>query len=182
MKPGTLTIARKPLDAQDVSVDAIPDQTYAGAAIEPALSVRHGAMTLVAGRDYTASYADNVNAGAAKVIVAGMGNYAGERTVDFTIVPQNAALEVKENRRTWSEDMSLDEAAIRARFEVNDANGRPLDGNLYTVRVMQNGADAKLPIVNAGNYTVEVALNTRITRSPSRALAIPSSRFPSAGA
>lgn len=59
--------------------------TYDGKAKTPEVMVRDGANVLMPGTDYTASYSNNTNAGAASVTVSGAGDYTGEQTVRFTI-------------------------------------------------------------------------------------------------
>lgn len=51
----------------------------------PEYTVKYGRRTLKKGTDYTAAYADNVNAGPASVTFTGMGNYTGTKTESFTI-------------------------------------------------------------------------------------------------
>lgn len=147
-----------------LEVSAIPDQTYTGAPIEPALTMRHSGMTLVKDVDYSPSYSDNINVGMGAVSVNGMGNYVpegGNIRLDFKIVPQAAALNVRQSGRVWSEGMSIDEAAIRALFDVNDASGTPLDGNLYTVRVTDEAErPVNLPITQPGVYAITATLTT----------------------
>ena len=56
-----------------------------GAAIEPAVTVSDGNVTLVAGVDYEVVYADNVNVGVATANVLGKGDYSGLLSVQFEI-------------------------------------------------------------------------------------------------
>lgn len=66
----------------------VPDGLiHTGSAVEPDVLVELGGMTLVAGRDYTLSYADNYDAGTASVTVTAVedGNFEGSRTVGFDI-------------------------------------------------------------------------------------------------
>ena len=71
----TVSIRPKTLGADAVA--DIPDQTHTGSAITPALTVTDGDTVLTEGVDYTAAYADNVNAGTAQVTVTFRGNYSG---------------------------------------------------------------------------------------------------------
>ena len=80
------TITKKPINASDVTVQAIDNQAYTGAAVKPESVLRYGARTLAEGTDYTVAYSNNVEAGAAKVKITGKGNYSGSRTVGFNIV------------------------------------------------------------------------------------------------
>ena len=87
----TLTVTPAPLTADMVT---LPEEkiVYSGAAQEPAVTVRQGEKTLVAGTDYEVSYANNVDAGTATVTVTGKGNYQG--TVEKTFTIEKAALTV----------------------------------------------------------------------------------------
>ena len=66
-------------------MDAIPAQTATGSALTPAVTVRHGDTVLVAGTDYTITYANNTAVGTATVTITGMGNYTGTLTATFAI-------------------------------------------------------------------------------------------------
>lgn len=62
---------------------------FNGKAQKPKLSVRDQNGSEVAKSKYTVSYADNINAGTAKAIVTGKGEYAGTKTIEFTIQKQS---------------------------------------------------------------------------------------------
>lgn len=61
--------------------------TYDGTEKKPEVTVSVGGSNLLAGKDYTVSYKDNVNAGTdtASVVVTGTGNYKGEKEEKFSI-------------------------------------------------------------------------------------------------
>ena len=62
---------------------------YTGSEIEPGvMSVQLKGVTLSAGKDYEVSYSDNVNAGTAHCIIAGIGEYSGSASKSFTIAPR----------------------------------------------------------------------------------------------
>ena len=78
-----------PVSKQNIAnatVSSIPAQTYTGRAITPQPVVTLGTKKLVAGTDYTITYANNVNVGTATITIKGMGNYTGTKTARFTIV------------------------------------------------------------------------------------------------
>ncbi len=80
---GTLTVSPKALPADAIAtIDAV---TYNGKAQAPALNVVDGTKALTAGTDYTAVYSNNTNAGTAKVVITGTGNYSGTAEQTFTI-------------------------------------------------------------------------------------------------
>jgi len=67
-------------------VDPIPVQIYSGNEIRPAVMVRDGTTALTTA-DYTAAYANNIDAGTADVTITGEGNYAGSSgSATFTIL------------------------------------------------------------------------------------------------
>ena len=76
----------------------IPDQVYTGTAIKPEIEVYNNGIKLVAGKDYTISYKNNIKVAAKdavntkkvsiapSVTITGKGNYADKKTVNFAIV------------------------------------------------------------------------------------------------
>lgn len=58
---------------------------YSGEAFKPGVTVQYAGKTLTQNQDYTVSYADNVNAGTAKVVVDGKNSYKGSQVKEFTI-------------------------------------------------------------------------------------------------
>lgn len=67
-------------------IEPIEDLTFTGKAIEPELFITDGDKILVAGTDYTVTYADNLNVGEATVTVTGIDYYTGEVVLHFNIV------------------------------------------------------------------------------------------------
>lgn len=61
-------------------------QTYSGKELTPEITLRNGQVPMVPGTDFIAEYSDNINVGTAKIKLTGIGNYTGERTVNFRIV------------------------------------------------------------------------------------------------
>ena len=76
-------IAQADLSGGSVALSG-QDPVYTGAAQEPELVVTLNGVALAA-EDYTAAYADNVNAGTATVTVTGVGDYTGVVEGSFTI-------------------------------------------------------------------------------------------------
>ena len=74
------------------TVESIGDQTYSGAALTPAVTVRDGSTTLLSGRDYSVSYSGNKNVGTATATITGQNNYSGTLTQTFEIKPKEIAL------------------------------------------------------------------------------------------
>ena len=73
-------------DLSNLTVDPIPAQKYAeGEPVCPEITIRNGEYTLVKGEDFEVTYDQNSEIGTAQVKVNGIGDYAGEITLEFTI-------------------------------------------------------------------------------------------------
>ena len=80
-------------DISSAQIQAIGSQSYTGKAVTPQPKVTWQGVTLAAGTDYAVSYANNVNAGTAKMTISGKGNFTGTKSVNFSIV--------KADRNVW---------------------------------------------------------------------------------
>lgn len=77
-------------DAAFYLTDLNRTYTYDGTAKEPGVRLVMDGRTLVKDTDYTVKYEDNINAGtAAKIVITGIGDYAGELTETFAIAKAN---------------------------------------------------------------------------------------------
>ena len=83
-KNATFKIVAKSISG--ATVDAISSQSYTGAAISPAVTVKDGSKTLKQGTDYTVAYSGNTNVGTATVTITGKGNYDKTKTASFKII------------------------------------------------------------------------------------------------
>ena len=72
----------------------IADVTYNTKAHTPEVTVAISGRTLEADKDYTVSYASNVNAGTVPVTVTGKGNFTGSANTTFTIAKADLNLSV----------------------------------------------------------------------------------------
>ena len=72
----------------------IADVTYNTKVHTPEVTVAISGRTLEADKDYTVSYASNVNAGTATVTVTGKGNFTGSANTTFTIAKADLNLSV----------------------------------------------------------------------------------------
>ena len=85
-----------------LTIADIPQQSYTGDSIKPALTIMDGSTKLVENKNYKLRYMDNVNSGTATVAIIGMGNYLGDTTLTFTIGPKvtkYAAIKILEDQR-----------------------------------------------------------------------------------
>ena len=84
----------------------IPDKTYTGKAIKPALSVTYNGTKLKEGTDYKVTYKNNTKVGKATVTVTGIGDYIGTISKTFKIIPKSTTLSTlkpgsKQITATW---------------------------------------------------------------------------------
>ena len=58
---------------------------YTGKQNVPSVVVKDGGYTLQKGKDYTVTCSNNINAGTAKIVIQGIGNYGGRYKTEYTI-------------------------------------------------------------------------------------------------
>lgn len=66
---------------------AVTQYVYDGTAKTPEVMLSNAGNALVAGKDFTVTYRNNTNPGQATVVINGIGNYQGSKTLNFMIVP-----------------------------------------------------------------------------------------------
>ena len=72
--------------ASKITVSGIVTKTYTSKALtQTNMVIKAGTTTLVYGKDYTVSYANNVNAGKATITITGINTYTGSISKTFTI-------------------------------------------------------------------------------------------------
>ena len=141
-------------------VHDIAAQTYTGSPIVPKLTVKDGETALSKDTDYTVKYKNNLNAGTAKVIVTGKGNYSDSVSKTFTIEPKSITPVV-----TVSGDYTYTGSAITPAYTVEiTKGGLKLGDDQYTVEFSDNtNAGTGKIIVKAkdgGNYSFDAVNQT----------------------
>ena len=119
--------------------------TYNGSEIKPTVIVTIGGKTLTEGKDYTLTFANNVNAGTATVTVKGTGDYTGEATKAFTIAKADSAITAAPtpNTLTYKGEAHNLISAGKAMYGTMVYS---LDGAEYSETIPQG--------IDAGDYTV----------------------------
>lgn len=138
--------------------------TYTGSPCTPEVTVADGTKKLVAAKDYTVRYTNNVNAGTATVTVTGIGNYNGTATAKFTIAASdNTSTETKTTEDKTTENTtaapSTTEEAVDPKPLKIDISGFAYDktSTLYTVDEVVNTLNGTLSDkVTAEEITIEV--------------------------
>lgn len=100
-KKVNFNIVPKKLDISSATVNSIGSKTYTGASIKPSVTVTFNNKTLKLNEDYTVSYSNNKNIGTAKVLIKGIGEYEGEKTVTFNIIPPKVT-NLKSSKKTYN--------------------------------------------------------------------------------
>ena len=82
-----------PASIEKASVADVLSQTYTGEAITPDIALEYNGQTLKKGTDYAVSYENNINVGKGLINVKGVGNFTGNTTIEFDIVPDDSISE-----------------------------------------------------------------------------------------
>ena len=116
---GLIEIAKQSLELAAIALE-FNSHAYTGAEIKPKVkTVTVDNIQLKEETDYTVSYSDNTNAGTAKVIITGAGNYTGTKEETFQIQPVDlksmsvSSVSVKKNAGVEAVKTAL-ESAIQA--------------------------------------------------------------------
>ena len=141
-----VVIGKKKLSHSVCTVSAIPNQTYTGSEIRPAFTASWNQTDLKQGTDFTVSYSNNINAGTARVTLAGTGNYSGSRSVTFTIVPASIT-DVSAADQTYTGSALKPVPAVKAGSLTVPSSG-------YTVSYKNNlkAGTATLTVTGKGNF------------------------------
>ncbi|MDO5118961.1 MAG: hypothetical protein Q4D48_02650, partial [Coriobacteriales bacterium] len=156
----------EPSSLDNATFSEIPDQTYSGSALTPAVTLTDGDKTLVEDTDYTLAYDANINAGTAKVTATGMGNYQGTVSTTFTILPkslEDATVTIGNKYYTGNEVTPVP--------TVKDGETALVKDTDFTVTYINNVkvGKATATITGTGNYTGEVTKYFKVVGQVSKA-------------
>ena len=141
----TATATITPRSIKGAVFGNIAAQSYSGEALTPVVTVTLDNQPLVGDKDYTVSYADNVNVGEATVTVTGIGNYQGAVQTKFIITPVAAVVTLAPQPQTLVYSGNAQQLVA-----AGEAEGGTL---LYSL----DGTDYQESIptgVAAGSYTI----------------------------
>ena len=145
-----LTFRIEPVSLDTALVSGCKDTVYTGkpAVVKPV--VKLGKTTLKAGKDYTVSVENAVDAGAAVCVITGTGNYKGEIRVNFTVKPQS----LKSCRLDNPGTCPFDGTPVRPAVRVTCGKKVLKQYTDYTVAYENNTATGKGKVVvtGTGNY------------------------------
>jgi len=135
---------------------------YNGQEQKPAVTVMKDERKLVEGTDYTISYANNINAGTATVVVTGLGDYEGSQMKTFTITPKELTNEmVALDSTTFYYNGKLHLPIVTVR------DGNILTENDYSITNDGGTEEGSYQVVVTGrnNYQGTITKNYTIVRS-----------------
>ena len=141
--------------AKNAEISGLKKYAYTGKAIKPEVTVKVKGVTLVKGKDYTISYSNNVNVGNnAKIVIKGMGSYAGTIEKTFTIQADlsKAKVTIKKQIYTGKKLTPNVKVVLNGKTLVKDKD--------YKVSYSGNkniGKNAKAIIKGMGQYTGEIS-------------------------
>lgn len=152
---GDMTVQAQYKDLIPISkatVTGVVSKTYSGSALQQDIKVVYGKKTLVLGRDYTVSYQNNINAGTAKLVIYGKGDFSGSVVKSFTILP------ISSSRLTVvfsAADRIYTGSDIKPSVSVKSGSKVLKKNSDYTVTYTQckNIGKACVKIVFKGNYS-----------------------------
>ncbi|MFT3950385.1 MAG: Ig-like domain-containing protein [Oscillospiraceae bacterium] len=131
----------------DITIAAIPDQTYTGSALKPKLTLTDGYAAL-ATTSYAAVYTDNTNVGTATVTITGKGSYTGTATVTFKIINADfAATAIKPAPYSGTYDGKAHTASVKA-------SGTAAGATITYSKDNKTFTATAPTFTNAGTYTV----------------------------
>lgn len=148
------------LVADDVALEY--DQVeYDGSRKTPSVSVVHDGKTLSLDADYRVMYSSNLNAGTAKAIVVGVGDYAGAVSKPFTITPKTLAASMA----APIPDATFGAKSIEPALSVSTENGLSLKENVdYRTEYANNyhAGQASVRVTGVGNFAGEFSLSFNV--------------------
>ena len=155
----TFLIQARSLADSGVTVAPLAEETYRGSALTPIPAVSFDGRRLALETDFTVDYQNNTDAGTAKAIINGLGNFTGSREVTFTIQP--AALSGTLTLR--SDTTAMVGSTLTAVLSVESAgayqwyrNGEAISGATkasYTITADDVNAALTVRFTASGNYT-----------------------------
>ena len=149
------------VDISDCDVTLDSDTfIYDGSAIEPKIIVTDGIYTLAKDIDYTISYKNNIDAGTAKAVIKGKGDYKGTIEKTFTVNQCSLKSAVVSN----IEEQTYTGSALKPNITVKCGDKKLVKNTDYTVTYKNNTEPGEASVVIKGknNYSGSVTKKFKI--------------------
>ncbi len=172
---GKLTVTAKSITASDITVGALPDVVYSGTEQAQKPEVKDGDTALVEGTDYDLDFSeDKTNVGTVTVVVTGKGNYAGEVTRTYQIVPAELTVTTPSASKVYNGKALTAEGTISSFVNGETAaftttgSQTEVGSSTNTYAINWTGAAKR------GNYTISENLGTlTVTETTDEIIATP---------
>lgn len=140
----------------------IPSQSYTGSELKPDANVTVNGKILKAGKDYTASYSDNIKIGTATVTIKGKGNYSGTATGKFEI--RKEVVDISKATINKIDDVTFTGEPIKPALKVSYKDKTLKQGTDYEVSYSDNinAGKAAYTLYGKGDYTGTLSGNFKI--------------------
>lgn len=142
---------------------------YTGEFITPTLTVTDTATgtVLTEGTDYTKTYVNNLNAGTANVLAAGIGDYTGSKSIDFYIIATDLTILVNctLNKYIWEYTGDFITPEVQVWDALEEVQLIENVDYQYTYTNNLNIGTADVTIVGIGNWTGTVHLTFTIVEN-----------------
>ena len=150
----TVKVDPKSIEANDVTIDEIPGQSYTGQEIQPTLTIKFKGETLTHGTDFSTEYDNNKECGTATVKIIGNGNFTGETTKTFQITKSIASCDIT-LRPAEGTGYTYTGNEIKPTVTVKDGDKPLTQDTDYTVSYSGNtkAGTATVTVSGKGNYT-----------------------------
>ena len=138
-------------DISNLDTTKLNDETYTGIKITPDVEITDGDYKLIKDTDYELSYENNINVGTAKIIIRGIGNYTGSKTLEFNIIQKDINLTTVQdivNQVYTGEE-------ITPNVMISDGSAKLVENKDYNISYENNIelGEASITITGIGNYT-----------------------------
>lgn len=148
---------------ENLNIEEIEKQTYIGSQITPKVVIKDGNEQLEENKDYELKYKDNINVGKASIIIYGIGNYNGNKTINFEIIAKDInTTEIQE-----IPDQIYTGKEIDPELTILNASIKLVKETDYIVNYKNNIniGEAEIEINGKGNYTGAVTKTFNIVES-----------------
>ncbi len=144
-------------------IDPIENQTYTGEEITPEVNASANNRQLTQDSEYTVSYKDNINAGSAKAIVKGLGDFKHlAATAKFTILPQGI-----ENIQVLNDSATYNPNGVKPKIYVSNGTQKLVEGQDYDVlnkQVLTDAGEYNITVSLIGNYDGVINITYKVAR------------------
>ena len=121
--------------------------SYNGKNRKPTPKVTFNGVKLVKDTDYTVKYSNNKKVGTATILIKGIGNYVGEKTITFEIVKAQNPITMKKSKLTLKVKKDLTKNK-KIKIAVNKAQGT------VSYKIDKKAKSAKITVSAKGVVTV----------------------------